>query len=338
MGPSAWDAKAVGDSSWIVQWTAPQLAALERATAHARATGKPLASLTAADVPLPELAAALGSWRDELDRGRGFVLLRGLPVHRWSPDEVKIAYWVLGQHLGRPGAQNPEGDLLGDVRDAGEDPGEQGVRLYKTAAPIGFHCDAADVVGLLCLRTAHSGGRSRLVSSVRVYNELLHARPDLVPSLYAPLFLDTHGEGGLDYFPIEPCRCFEGRLRTFFHSDYFRSGLAYCPGSPERDRTLELLSVYDEIANRPDLYLEMELEPGDIQLVCNHSIVHGRTGYEDDPDPARRRHLLRLWLSLDPSWSAGAALRRRACQAALVARLLPLKIARALRGPAKPQA
>jgi hypothetical protein len=139
------------------------------------------------------------------------------------------------------------------------------------------------------------------VSSVSVYNELLRRRPDLVERLYEPFCLDTRdeeGEGRLPYVPVTPCRYASGALRTFYHSDYFRSAARH----PEVPRfTAEeqiLLDLYEEIASDPELYLDMQFEPGDIQLLSNHFVLHARTAYDDDGAAGRRRHLLRLWLSL----------------------------------------
>src|SRR4030095_14346028 len=114
----------------------------------------------------------------DLTAGGGFLLLRGLPVTRWGDELSALAYWILGLHLGRPGAQNPQGDLLGHVVDTGEDATAPFVRRYRTAGDIAYHCDLADAVGLLCLRGARSGGASRLVSSVAVHDALVRRRPD----------------------------------------------------------------------------------------------------------------------------------------------------------------
>jgi hypothetical protein len=210
-------------------------------------------------------------------------------------------YWALGLHLGRPGAQNAEGDLLGHVRDTGEDANDPFVRRYRTAGDIAYHCDLADVVGLLCLRAARAGGASRLVSSVTVYNELLRRRPDLVARLYEPFCLDRRNEqddGGPRWVPVIPCRHADGRLRTFYHSDYFRSAQRHADVPPFTDAERELLDVYEAIAAEPALRLDMQFAPGDLQLVSNHVVLHARTAYVDAPDASRRRHLLRLWLTL----------------------------------------
>jgi hypothetical protein len=298
-GPAAWRGDEMARRrDWIVALDAAAIAELAAACAGARS--RPLATLRREDFPLPTLAPTIAAWARELEDGRGFLVVRGLPVARWDADETALVYWGLGLHLGRPGAQNAMGDLLGQVTDTGEDATSPFVRRYRTAGDIAYHCDLADAVGLLCLRTAKSGGASRLVSSVTVYDELLRRRPDLVERLYEPVALDRRDEGrsGPGWVPAVPCRFAGGRLRTFYHSDYFRSAARHIDaqvGALER----ELFDVYEAIANEPALRLDMQLEPGDVQLVSNHVVLHARTAYEDWPEPERKRRLLRLWLTLD---------------------------------------
>ncbi|MGI9592493.1 MAG: TauD/TfdA family dioxygenase [Myxococcota bacterium] len=299
-GPAAWrGAELARRDDWIVRLEPGQIDELERARAGARAEGLTLETLTREAFPLPALATAVADWRRELRDGRGFLLLRGLPVRDRGEQEASLVYWGLGLHLGRPGAQNPQGELLGHVTDYGEAARNPNVRRYRTAGDIAYHCDLADVVGLLCLQTPSRGGASRIASSVSVYNQLLTRRPDLVDRLYEPFLLDVRDEqkgGGPRHIPVPPCRHAEGRLRTFFHSDYFRSVTRHPDVPPFSDDEQTLLDLYDEIAQSPELRLDMQFEVGDVQLLSNHFVVHARTAYEDTP--GEPRHLLRLWLSL----------------------------------------
>jgi alpha-ketoglutarate-dependent taurine dioxygenase len=284
---------------WIVPLTPAQVDELERAADAVSRRGLGLDAVRRDDFPLPTLSGSIAAWSAELTDGRGFLLVRGLPVERWGDERSALVYWALGQHLGEPGAQNPQGELLGHVIDTGEDAANPFVRRYRTAGDIAYHCDLADAVGLLCLRGAQRGGASRIVSSVSVYNELLRCRRDLVDRLYESFCLDTRdeqGEGRLPYVPVVPCQFAGGVLRTFYHSDYFRSAVRHAEVPPFSEREQTLLDLYEEIANSPDLYLDMQFEPGDIQLISNHVTLHSRTAYEDAPQA--RRHLLRLWLSL----------------------------------------
>ena len=288
-------------SDWTVQLRPADITELERAADAVERRGLDLVAVHRDDFALPSFGSAIRNWARELDSGRGFLLVRGLPVERWGEARSALVYWGIGQHLGEPGAQNPMGELLGHVVDTGEDAANPFVRRYRTRGDIAYHCDLADAVGLLCLSTARRGGASRIASSVSVYNELLRRRPDLVDRLYEPFCLDTRdeqGEGRLPYVPVVPCRYAGGALRTFYHSDYFRSAVRHPEVPPFSPEEQSLLDLYEEIAGSPDFYLDMQFEPGDIQLLSNHFVLHARTAYEDDGAAARKRHLLRLWLSL----------------------------------------
>ncbi len=310
-GPSAWYGRTVRQhNEWRVHLTAAQLGELSRAADSALASGKDTEKLTDRDFPLSTLAQDITRWRHELQRGRGFVMLRGIPVEQWGEAKCEVLFWCLGWHLGLPGAQNRFGELLGHVRDTGADPNDPSVREYRTRVNISFHCDAADVVGLMCLRSAKSGGASRIASSVTIFNELLKSHPQSIGRLFEPFLLDAHAEGGLQTFPITPCRYFDGRLSTFYHSGYFRSAARYEGVPPLSDAEVALLDAYDALASDPGIHLEMDLQPGDIQLCSNHTIVHSRSDYEDHSDPALRRHLLRLWLSLPEPRALGYRCRK----------------------------
>lgn len=293
---AAWlgkDVKVADD--WHYRLCDAEVVELKAAVKHAESTRKPLEKLNKTDFPLPTLTPLINEWRNEIRHGLGFILIRGFPVNEWSEEQASLAYWCLGHHFGIPGAQNPEGDLLGHVRDqrTGRD-----VRYYRTNKGIAPHCDAADFVGLLCLNKAKSGGLSRIASSVAVYNELLRRKPNLVERLFKPIWFDTKGDGGIRAFPIAPCAYADGELRTFWQSDYYREAqaLSFVPKFTIDEQ--ELIDTYDEIAGDESFYLDMDLEPGDIQLISNHTILHARTGFEDWEELNKRRHLLRLWISL----------------------------------------
>jgi Taurine catabolism dioxygenase TauD, TfdA family len=279
----------------------PEIAEIDQAIATAKASGKASRDLFAADFPLPTLGHRINEWRETLGKGVGFQVVRGAPVERWSREEAELFFWCLGLHLGWPGGQNPQGDLLGHVTDTAASKKDPMVRLYQTSANIDYHCDAADVVGLLCLKKAKSGGQSRIVSSVTVFNELVKRRPDLVSRLFEPFQLDSRNEtkgNAPGSIPITPCCYAHGKLRTFYHADYFRSAVRHADVAPFTEDEQALLDTYEAITAEPGIYLDMDLQPGDIQLLSNHTNLHARTDYEDHDDPAERRHLLRLWLSL----------------------------------------
>ncbi len=299
--PAVWTGpEMAARRDWIHVLSAAEIADLDAAVAHARASGKPLERLERQDFPLGALAGSAERWLDVLESGRGFLLVRGVPVARYDERDATLAYWGLGLHLGRPVSQNAAGDLLGHVRDVGLEQRDPSVRLYKTRERLGFHTDGADLIGLLCLRPSKSGGTSRIASSAAIYNEILRRRPDLVPALYEPFPFDRNGEeppGQPPYFTIPLCRTRDGWLRMFYIGWYIRDSQRH-PSAPRLSPAQrEVIDLIDEIAADPAIHLDMEFRAGDIQWLKNSVILHARTEYEDFAEPERKRHLLRLWLT-----------------------------------------
>lgn len=235
-----------------------------------------------------------------LSSGDGFVMLRGIPTEDFSRDTMASVFTHLGGALGRPVPQNLEGEPITDIRDTGADPSDRDVRLYRTRAEQDFHTDGADVIGLLCLHPAARGGSSRIVSSVRVYRRVEALRPDLAPLLAEPWWFHIPGgeARGLPAAMPRPIVSYDGaKLETFFIGWYIRNAQGL-PGVPAMsDAQRELLAIYEATANDPELYLDMEFRPGDVQWLRNSYVLHKRTAYDDAAPPAPKRHLLRLWLA-----------------------------------------
>lgn len=177
----------VGDQSWLVHFTDAEIAALDHAVAAAMARGLRFPDFGKDDFPLAGWAERLRSFADELENGRGFLLARGLPVDRYSDEEIEIAYYGIGLHLGQPVRQNPRGDLLGVVMNVG-DPNDKNTRVYQTNKYLPYHTDPSDVVGLLCVRKAKQGGESSLVSIAALYNRLLRDHPEYLGLLHRPFY------------------------------------------------------------------------------------------------------------------------------------------------------
>ena len=301
-GAAAWyGSDMAARDEWLMKLTAAEVAEIERAAEALVACDADIAAITAHDFRLPTLGPRLKTrMRDEVLNGRGFLLLRGLPVERWSIREAATAYFGLGAHLGSARSQNGKGHVLGHVQDLGLDVQDPNVRIYQTNARQTFHTDSCDVVGLLCLKTAQSGGLSALVSSTTIFNEMRRCRPDLLKLLFEPIATDRRGEvpeGGKPYFLIPVFTWHWGFLTAMYQRQYIDSAQRF-PDAPRLTPAhVEALDLFDSLADDPRLHMFMEFRPGDVQLVHNHTLLHDRTGFVDWPEPERRRHLLRLWLA-----------------------------------------
>jgi hypothetical protein len=261
-----------------------------------------IACIRKADFPLPTVAPKLATICKEVIDGRGFALLRGLPVERWSMRESATAYFGIGAHFGSARSQNAKGHVLGHVRDLGRNAEKDPTaRVYQTKERQTYHTDSCDVVGLLCLKTARSGGASALVSSMTIYNEMLKRRPDLLPSLFEAMHTDRRGEvpeGQKPWHDIPVYNWYAGRLSALYARRYIESARRFPEVPPLTGEQTEALDQFDSLAENPAIHMQMTFRPGDMQWVHNHTMLHDRTAFDDWPEPERKRHLLRLWLAV----------------------------------------
>ena len=302
-GPFAWHGEELERTdAWIHALSAPEIAEIEGAVREAKGRGKTLEEIAAGDFPLTTLSRTLRGIADELERGRGIKLLRGLPVDRWSEAETQLAIWGIGAHLGTAVSQSKNGEFLGRVTDVGVRLGTATARGYRSNEHLRFHTDRCDVVALLCVRAARTGGLSRVVSSVAIHNEMLKRRPDLAEVLYRDFYHSRQGEevAGEGKWFANPVF---GVAEERFTSQYSRSFVESAQRFPEVPRlSAEQLEAIDLLAALgEELCHAMELRAGDLQLLNNHVTYHSRTGYEDWPEPERKRLLYRLWLSVPNS-------------------------------------
>jgi len=289
-------------AAWLSTFTPTHLHELEQAAAAYLAKKRDIAHVTKADFVLPSLSLHLQQLREKLLYGNGVEVLRGLPVNQYSFETTACMFMGIGSHLGNARKQNAAGDLLGHVRDLGKSSDNPNARIYQTAERQTFHTDSADVVGLLCLQQAKQGGESLLVSALSLFNRYQALRPDLLPLLFEPIATDRRGEvatGQKPFVLIPVFNWFANELTVFYQRQYIDSAQRF-PDAPRlTPQHIEALDLFDTLANDPSLHFSMQLIPGDLQFVYNHSQLHDRTAFEDWPDRADRRHLLRLWLSLE---------------------------------------
>ena len=300
--PSAWTgADMQNKTDWLRPFSAAELAEIDAALQSVKRRGLDLFDISQADFPLPAFSQELKTIANELETGRGMIMLRGLPLS-YTPDDLRTVYWGIGTYLGTAVSQNKTGELLGVVKDFQQEYTNTTRRGSKTAAMLQFHSDRCDVVGLLCVRKAKEGGASRIVSAAAIHNEILRRRPDLIHLFFENWEHSWQGEqppgsGRTMQRPIFSWR--DGHFSGLFSPAY----IWFAQDFPEVPRftpaQLEALQLFDVLAD--ELALNMHFEPGDIQLLNNHVIYHGRTSFVDYPEADRRRVLLRLWMSVPGS-------------------------------------
>jgi hypothetical protein len=286
---------------WVWQLTDAQVDELEQIGIRFMADDPDLRTVSAADYPLALCAQAVEAWRRDVDFGRGFVLVRGLRIERYSDALAAAIYYVLGLHMGDPIRLNEMGDLMDHVYATSDKTMDDPTALSsKVRDSLVYHSDSSDIVSLLCLRPARAGGLSCLVSGAEIYNEVLRRRPDLAGLLLEPFHWDWRRQdhaAPADTYTSPIVSIADGVFSMYAGSLYILTAQDY-PGAPKLSTDqIEVLRLFDEITYEPGMAIEMDFRPGDIQWLSNYAALHGRTSFTDYPEPQRCRHLLRLWLS-----------------------------------------
>jgi hypothetical protein len=262
-------------------------------------TGRAIPDLSAADFPLPVLGRKLSELVRELEYGRGFAVLRGVPIEGLSPAEVELLYRGIAAHLGIAVTQNARGEIVAHVTDYGKgDLDDNSVRIYETNAVVPFHTDSSDMTGLLCLSDAAYGGSSVLASSVVIHNHLLEHHRELLGVYYAGFVYDRRTEeeeGEAPYYRNPVYGWFDGLLSCRFYLRHYIDSAQTKSGIALTDVERHALDVFEAIAGLKQYQVTMDLLPGDLQFVNNNVVVHARTAYRDGP--GHKRDLLRLWFN-----------------------------------------
>jgi hypothetical protein len=297
-----WRAAEVADpEAWTLHLSADDLAELDAALAVAKAKSSDPLEIGRDDFPLPGLSDRLDSVVDVLLNGRGFMRISQLDADRYSDDDVTLLYWGIGLHLGEPWAQNVHGHVLGDVTDQGktiDDPTVRGNELGGIA--LDYHTDGSDLVGLLCLRTARTGGLSCVANAVAIHNHMVRECPDLAAALYEEMPYDTRGEqadGARPFYTVPGFTEHAGRLFVRFIPQYILASQRHADAPRLSETAKEAIRTAVGLANDADFNVYMDLQPGEMQFINNYHVLHGRTAYEDDVAAGYKRHLKRLWLA-----------------------------------------
>ena len=301
--PAAWFGAELAKKSDVWHYTlqSEEIDELISAANKFCRTGVELGKISPKNFVLNKFAPRLLALQEELKTGIGFTLISGLPVEELAPEIYSTVFCGLGSYLGKARSQNAAGHLLGHVRDTGASAKDPSVRIYQTSARQTFHTDRSDAVGLLCIKAAKEGGDSLLASSVTAFNEVMLKSPHLARELMKPVAYDRRGEippGQKPYMTIPVVNWYQGKLTCIYQREYIISAQRYEDAPKLTQSQIEAFDLLDEVLNDDKINLKMRLRPGDMQFVYNHSLLHDRTSFVDWLEPDKKRHLLRLWLSL----------------------------------------
>ncbi|QMU71761.1 TauD/TfdA family dioxygenase [Streptacidiphilus sp. P02-A3a] len=312
-GPANWLAADMADPrEWAVRLTDKQIGVIDSALRSAHRAGATLEALDKEAFPLPGFDGLVTDVRERLENGRGVVVLRGLPAPHYAMDDLRLIYRGLGLYFGTAVAQSARGDLVGDVTNVGGGATSSTGRGNMSNDHLDFHTDSSDVVSLMVLRTAKRGGLSMTVSSVAIRNEIAATRPDCLEVLYQPFYWNWEGQQGageLPYYQQPLYTEFKGRFASRYIKARILSAYTDFPELPAlTELQIEAMSAVDRLAADPRFHLSTTFAPGDIQFLNNHIVYHSRTAFEDFPEPDRKRHLLRMWLSVPNSRALSPAM------------------------------
>ncbi len=252
----------------------------------------------------PPADAAMQAILDRLEDGPGFVVLRGFPVADAGPEELRRRFWAFCRRLGSPLPQTKEGDRLVRVAHDPAQAGRQIGRWYGSRERLTFHTDRCDVLALLVVRAAASGGETRIASSAAIVAELAHERPDLLALLQQDFCWrvpERPAPGAPPFFRQPVVAIADGRLSCSYNRFQIEAGHRYPGAGALTPAQTEALDRFEALAESPRFCHAVRLEPGDVQLVNNHVVLHARTAYADPGDPGSGRELLRTWLAVADS-------------------------------------
>jgi hypothetical protein len=311
----AWTgAELRNQTDWIRPFAASELAEIDAAVRAVQRRGLDWVDVGRDDFPLPTFAGEIAKIAQELETGRGMIMLRGLP-QTYTPEELRLAYWGIGAHIGTAVSQGGTGELLGLVEDEGKAVDVTKRRGSKNSLELDFHADRCDVVGLLCVRKSKAGGVSRVVSATAIHNEILRRRPDLIDVFYADWYHSRQGDerpGEARAYPKPFFGFRDGYFTGLVSPLYIRSAQKF-PGAGSR-RNQEALELYATLSN--ELCTRHVVQTGRHSAGEQSPHHSSERASEDYPEPERKRLLLRLWLSVPgvarcrraTSWySAGSA-------------------------------
>ena len=303
--PWVWKANDIKNrNDWVYWLNKADIQEMEEAVLSLRKRGIKLEDVAKTDFPLPGMEEKFFQMREDLDNGLGFFLIKGMPVDQFNQEDLELALWGIGTHIGVGVSQSFRGDRLGHVMDMSHTGDVR--RSYRSPRPLRMHADPVDVVGLLCHKKAKEGGLSLIASSMAVYNSIREEQPKFLPTLFKGFrYRSTEeppsGDPIVTPYKVPVYGKVDNRQVCFFNGPPIERWMK-TNEEPRESEAIEAYEHFHQTTVREELIYKMDLEIGDIQFLNNRFVLHGRTELEDYKELNQKRHMLRLWLMI-PEWT-----------------------------------
>lgn len=299
-GPTYWTPHDLDQSQdWHYTLTASDASEIKQAVEHIRNNNIDYLNINPGSFELPELGKKFKQIDHELNNGWGLFQLHGLPTAELDEmDNMRMALGV-SSYFGKFRGQNKQNWVVSHIRDFGIDPSLPISLPSRTNQGTNMHCDSSDITTLTCLGVSKSGGESAVANAQQIHNHMLEHHPDLHRELFSLIPYDRKNEigpGQDPWFMMAICSWYQQQLTTSFNIQYVESCQQLMPQAPRLTSTQwDAVRMYDILTRDPKFCYKYHFQPGDLQLLCNHVMVHGRSTFQNDADHVR--HLLRIWVS-----------------------------------------
>lgn len=241
--------------------------------------------------------------RNELEKGSGMIRIR---TEKNFEELNESSDWFLEfcKKLGTPVSQSTKGELVLSIRNESFGKNDPRTRGPNTNNKLGFHTDRCDVIAFLCMMPAMSGGENQVVDSRKIAEIIRSERPDLYEVLQQRFPYKRHviDQGNQKPFVMQPIL---SACQGYFACSYLRVLIDradhddHCPSLTHSQRLA--IDFLDEVCERPEIQEKFTMKRGEILLLNNWIKLHRRTAFEDFTEPEKRRHLLRVWISMPNS-------------------------------------
>jgi hypothetical protein len=303
IGRSVWDySELMSDENWKYALTDSDIEEIDSAIAYVINNQIPLESLNKQNFPLKHLSEKLEYLLQEINTGRGFVYITGLPVKKYNELESTVAYLGLSVYLGKLRCHNSHGWMMNRLIDMDRDKKNPNTLLAQTSIEFTTHTDSCDIVGILCIQNVskENGGDTYVASSGAIHNKMLNDTPELLEQLFHEFPCDRRGqipEGKDPWYMMPVFSWFHGNLTTWFHRQYINLVQGIYPEAPRVTEKEQLaLKTFEKISTDPNYMINFHIESGDMIFMNNLTVVHGRTTWRDGDSFEDKRYLYRVWL------------------------------------------